>query len=1111
MMKKKSSNGFSRRNFLKSFGAGTVAMLVTDSALIAKGFGEEAAPVAKGPSVRFERSRVPITLRSDVIVAGGSLAGVAAALEFARAGKKVVLVEHRTYLGREIAATLKPWVELGSLASAGNVPDVFAACLKKMGVSPAPGKIPLWMDSFKLSAEDLLLEAKVELIYASFPTEAIISNGEILGIVIGNKSGRQALLAHQVIDVTSTALVARLAGAKFKEDAPGDFRFVRMMEFDNVGTLDSHSIRVPSELGVAGDTLTVHRGYRGSGHILVECPIDLNLGKMDLDGRTQREIEARRRSMHVAAHLIQNLPAFSSAKLGVCALELDGAQTTEFQGPAPQWAAGLSPSELSLKNKTGDALSLSLADLAGPVKGLWCVNDAVGHRDLTRDPVNASLLGTALAQTTLPMLRAGKVIVDQSADYKVFYTSPHKLEVKAQDVPQRGRTYERLMLPPSMVPVHKEADVLVVGGGTCGATCASSAGREGAKTVVLDLNSGLGGAGTIGGVYQYFFGRYWAGFTLRNSRLVDEVHKSIHWPQSSNTLNQSWNIEAKMWALLKDACDAHVDVNFNTTVIAAVLKDDELRGVVAATPYGPMAILSQVTVDTTGDGDVAAFAGAKFVYGPAHEHYSMYCYLAEFLEPTSLRLDFQNSVDVSNIDDYTRAILVGRRLGPKCHDHGTYLAPRESRHIIGDVVVNYSDILHQREYPDVINMGAGTMDIHGKVTTDWLRTGFISPIIPTEMPFRALLPQGLDNIIVAAKAYSGKHDTLFNLRNQPDMENLGGSVGVAAAYSVRDKVAPRNVDFKKVQQRLTQVGTILPEMLTRTINDEPWNEAQVRQFVKELDGSPLGSWEELLLAREGTPEFRKRVPFVEICTADRSIAVPILEEELSKATGERKVRLAQALAMFASRAGVPVLIGEFDRALTQPDVPPKPLANGELPKRKWHCVPIYPADIVYCIGMCRDPRAIAVWDKFADLVHAEPNDFASELPWPFHYVDSICYGAMLLGDPAALPILKKLHSRPNLCKQSVREGLVIDFRLDRRALVELTLGRAMATLGDAEGYEALIPYLEDRRANLAEFADLTLQALTGRDDGKDPKSWSHWLDEARGSLPIMPSLERLDG
>ena len=599
MKKKRNSDRFSRRNFLKGLGAGTVAMLVTDTALLV---GEETTSAASGPSVRFERSRLPILLRADVIVVGGSLAGVAAALELARAGKKVVIVEHRTYLGREIAATLKPWVDLGSLAQAGNVPDVFAACLKKMGLSPAQGETPLWMDSFKLSAEDLLLGAKVELVYASFPTEVIVSGGEIRGVIIGNKSGRQALLAHLVIDTTSTALVARLAGAKFKAEAPDDYHFVRMMEFTNVGSLDSNNIRVPSELAVSGDALTIHRGYRGPDHILLECPMELSLGKMDHDGRTQREIEARRRSLRVAAHLVQNVLAFTHAKLGVCAMELDGAQTTAFQGPAPQWTAELNPSELTMNDKGGHVVRVPLMDIASPVKGLWCINDAVGHYELTRDPANASLLGTALARTVLPILTNGEVVVDRSSDYKVFYSAPHRLEVKVQDSPQRGRLYERLMVPPSTVPVHKEAEVLVVGGGTCGATCASSASREGAKTIVLDLNSGLGGAGTIGGVYQYFFGRYWAGFALRNSRLVDDVHKSINWPQSSNTLNQSWNIEAKMWALLKDACDSHVDVNFNTTVIASVVKDEQLRGVVAATPYGPTAILSQVTVDTTGDG-----------------------------------------------------------------------------------------------------------------------------------------------------------------------------------------------------------------------------------------------------------------------------------------------------------------------------------------------------------------------------------------------------------------------------------------------------------------------------------------------------------------------------
>jgi hypothetical protein len=69
------------------------------------------------------------------------------------------------------------------------------------------------------------------------------------------------------------------------------------------------------------------------------------------------------------------------------------------------------------------------------------------------------------------------------------------------------------------------------------------------------------------------------------------------------------------------------------------------------------------------------------------------------------------------------------------------------------------------------------------------------------------------------------------------------------------------------------------------------------------------------------------------------------------------------------------------------------------------------------------------------LVTSEPEDFSNELPWPFHYVDSICYGADLLGDPAAIPVLKRIHS--------------------------------------------LIEYLDDNRANLAEFAHMFAGGIDG--------------------------------
>lgn len=1115
--------GSSRRLFLQGVSGGTIATIVAAGhagLLPETAIAQDQLPEAgrTAPSVQLRRSRLPVLRKADVVLIGGSVAAVAAGLQFARAGRKVVLVEHRNYLGWEVSATLKPWVDLGKLAAGGQTPELIAACLKKQAAAEAAGEIPLWMDAFKVTLEDLLLEAGVEFIYASLPTEAIVTSGAIRGVVIGNKSGRQAVLGRLVLDATSTAVVARVAGAEFAPETVADFRFIRMMEMEGVLPLETAALEVPAELGIDGNKLAVHNGYRGSGHVLIECPMVLTMGKLDLEGMMQREIEARHRSMRVAVHLIQNDPKFKDAKLAICAYELDGLQTTRLAGPAPGWAAEFKGLDLAFSDKNQAAVRLPLAGFAGPVKGLWCLNDAARlerpRRDLLRDPVNAALAGAAFARTLIPRLGDGEFPAAGETDYGIADYPPHGLEVKFPESPQRGRWYERLTVAPVKVPVLRQTDFLVVGGGTCGATCANSAGREGAKTVLLELCPGLGGTGTLGGVSAHWYGRYWAGFAIRNANLVDEVHKSIHWPASANKLNGAWNIEARMQALLTDARQSGVEVFFNTIAIAAVLQDNQVRGVVAATPYGPAAVLSKITADTTGDGDVAVFAGAKSFYGAARDHYPMWFNLAQYLQPTRSRWHFGHTVDVGNIDDYTRAILIGRRRGPACHDHGNYIATRESRHIVGDVVLTLTDLLRHREFPDVVNLGAGQMDCHRRVASNWIRVGLLMPILPTEMPYRALLPRGLDNILVGGKAFSGAHDVLYNLRNQPEMENLGGAMGVAAACAIRDGVSPRQVDLRKVQKRLTEVGTLLPEMLTRRIKDDPLDEAAIRAFVKALDGRHLAVWEDVPMAREGAPRYREKIPFVEICTADPALTVPILEKALAEATGDRQLRLAQALAMFGSKAAAPVLIAAIERSIAGGNAPPKvvPREKGAASvERTGKGIPAPPADLVYSLGMTRDRRALATWERLGDVIKPREEDFTDELPWPFHYVDAICYGAELLGDPEAIQTLKRIHSQPLLNNQSAKKGFQVDFDLEKRALTEITLARALARLGSLEGYNTLIEYLDDNRANFAEFAHMTLEELTGCNNGKDPQTWRQWLAGASGSLKPIPLLDRVDG
>jgi dienelactone hydrolase len=96
----------SRRRLLQGMSAGSVATVLAAGppagVAATAAAGQTGAAAGQQSKVRFHRARLPVLREADVIVAGGSLAAVAAALEFARAGKSVVLIESRTYLGREV-------------------------------------------------------------------------------------------------------------------------------------------------------------------------------------------------------------------------------------------------------------------------------------------------------------------------------------------------------------------------------------------------------------------------------------------------------------------------------------------------------------------------------------------------------------------------------------------------------------------------------------------------------------------------------------------------------------------------------------------------------------------------------------------------------------------------------------------------------------------------------------------------------------------------------------------------------------------------------------------------------------------------------------------------
>jgi hypothetical protein len=646
--------------------------------------------------------------------------------------------------------------------------------------------------------------------------------------------------------------------------------------------------------------------------------------------------------------------------------------------------------------------------------------------------------------------------------------------------------------------VLRDVDVLVVGGGTSGAIAAIAAGREGRRTLVVDMNPGLGGTGTYGGVNSYWFGRR-VGFADRSMAWVDRVHEYLGHPKLEGA-SPRWNMEAKTQALMEEAEDASVEILLNTLAIGAIVEGDSVRGIVAATRSGPVALLGKVVIDGTGDGDVATFAGAECTYGSARDHAAMWYSLAQIAAPGRTRNNFTSTVDVSNIEDYTRAILAGRRrgeIGPD-HDHGIYVAPRESRHIRADVTLTLTDQLLLRCWPDVVNVAFSNNDIKGQHSSDWMRMGLIPPNLEIEIPYRALLPKGLDNILVIGKAMSATHNALPAIRMQPDLENLGGAAGLAAAMAIEAGKAPRAIKVRALQARLVQVGVLPEHVLTRTLVPRKRTKAHLRSLVDSLSADrPLHAYSDMDMEEV----FRARIPLVDLCCAGPEV-IPILEEALERADCPRRVLLAQALALLGSPAGAPVLISAIQDQL----------ATGRLPERKHvirHAVQYAPdqaampkaANMLYSLGMARDRRALPVWQRVVDLLASvEDEDVCNQAKGVFYYVDAMCFGIERLGDPSAVPILRQLHSYAPFRHKELLSGFRADYLEERTAYLEVIIGRALARCGSPEGVVILINYLNDVRGLLAEHAHDELVAITGQD--LDAAAWAEWLEvEGEGLKP----------
>ena len=435
--------------------------------------------------------------------------------------------------------------------------------------------------------------------------------------------------------------------------------------------------------------------------------------------------------------------------------------------------------------------------------------------------------------------------------------------------------------PARRVPLYGEYDVVVLGGGPAGIAAAAAAGVTGRHTLLIERYGFLGGMGTAAGVTN---------FCGLHANVHGDIRQVVHGVADEllgrierlGGLNEPHLIFGKTKAQAYDTaaykCAAddlllarNVDLLFHALAANALMDGERIDALFVETKSGRIAVRGQVFIDCSGDGDLAAFAGAPFEIGD-HDGNLLYPTMmfrlnnvnaetageawksipqlmedaakrgVEFprkgaivrpqkhamewrVNVTQLKTGNGRALDGTSADDLTSGEIEGRKQAVAFFDFLKGNAPgfadayivdippqigiRETRRITGRYQLTGDDVISCASFPDTIGVNGWPIEAHvaGDVVWRW-------PDIPASrgfnhLPYRLLLPNGVSNLLVAGRCASMTHEGQSAARVSGACFVMGEAAGTAAHLALAEGKNPSDITFGKLQKTLERNGVFL--------------------------------------------------------------------------------------------------------------------------------------------------------------------------------------------------------------------------------------------------------------------------------------------------------------